>query len=81
MPISIVGFDPKERKPTGLPKCPNHGCSLEGMPWPMPKKGTARCPVSGAHFSYEVEVDEMHVEQDKDGNIQKVVRWKAEGNE
>lgn len=67
--------------PSTLPKCPNHGVTLEGFPFPMTTKGTAKCPVSGADFDYQAEVDEDKVQQDKDGNITKGSKWKTDGND
>lgn len=65
------------------PLCPNHGCPLEGIPWPQPKKGEGMCPVSGAHFAYEAEGDDMknQVTRDKFGNTIKSAVWKVTGDE
>lgn len=65
------------------PKCPNHGCPLDGIPWPLPKKGEGMCPVSGAHFAFEAQVDEAstEMEKDKNGNMIKKVGWKLSGND
>lgn len=70
-------------KAQGKPLCPNHGCPLEGMGFPMPAKGEGMCPVSGAHFAYEVDIDESKVREvkDKNGNITKVSDWKVSGND
>ena len=67
--------------PTYKPKCPNHGEPLEGCGFPMPSKGTGKCPVSGADFDFEVEVDEEVMVKDKFGNTQKQVNWKLTGDE
>ena len=71
------------KPPSGGPKCPNHGAPLEGMGFPMPKKGTGICPISGAPFEYEIETDEqkMKVEKDINGNIIKRAPWKLKGDE
>lgn len=63
------------------PKCPNHGCPLDGIGFPMPSKGTGICPVSGCPFDFEAEVDQETVSKDKNGNIIKTLGWKVEGNE
>lgn len=67
----------------GKPKCPNHGCPLEGIGFPMPKKGTGICPVSKCPFDYEVEVDEQMMKDgvDKFGNKTKTAPWKVSGND
>lgn len=69
--------------PTHQPKCPNHGCPLEGCGFPLPRKGTGTCPVSGAPFDFEVEGDETATgnAKDKFGGISKVGTWKVTGNE
>lgn len=69
--------------PSFKPKCPNHGEILEGCGFPLPKKGTGICPVSGAPFDFEVEVDEApdKMVKDKDGKLVKVVGWKVKGND
>lgn len=69
--------------PSHLPKCPNHGCALEGCGFPLPRKGEGICPVSGAHFEFEVDIAESstEVKKDKDGNIIKTVGWKLNGND
>ncbi len=65
------------------PKCPNHGSFLEGMGFPMPKKGTGICPVSGAPFAYEIDLDddETKMVKDKDGNLVKGTKIKVTGND
>lgn len=68
-------------KPTTGPVCPNHGCRLEGLPFPLPKKGTGMCPKSGYSFDYEIEGDDSHMTQDKFGNPSKVFEWKVSGDE
>lgn len=67
--------------PSTLPKCPNHGETLEGFPFPMTSKGTAKCPVSGVDFDYEAEVDQIKNVVDKDGNVTKGSKWHLEGHE
>ncbi len=61
--------------------CPNHGEVLEGLPFPMPKKGVGICPVSKVPFAYEVEVDENVMTQDKFGNITKGTKFNVTGEE
>lgn len=46
----------------GKPVCPNHKVGLVDLPDPMKPKGTGVCPISGAHFDYEVDLTEMAVE-------------------
>lgn len=71
----------KVNTPTFSPKCPNHGCPLDGCGFPLPAKGHGICPVSGARFDFEVEVDEVKTVKDKDGNLKKGSKWKLTGNE
>lgn len=72
-------------KPSYVPKCPNHGCALEGCGFPLPRKGEGICPVSKAHFQFEVEVDDDKMvgglKKDKDGNMVKGASWKVVGDE
>lgn len=63
------------------PKCPNHGCPLEGLPFPLPTKGTGRCAISGVAFDYEIEIDETSKKVDKNGNLIKDISWKVDGND
>ncbi len=70
-----------QTKPSFGAKCPNHGEFLEGIPFPHPEKGSGICPVSGASFAYEVEVDQTKVVQDKEGNLTKKIDWKLTGKE
>lgn len=71
--------------PTFMPKCPNHGCALEGCGFPLPKKGTGICPVSKCPFDFEVDTEEdttkSGVKKDKDGNLAQVTGWKVRGND
>lgn len=67
--------------PSFTPKCPNHGAALEGCGFPLPAKGTGRCPVSGAEFEFEAVVDEEKTVLDKDGNVSKEVGWRINGQE
>lgn len=64
-------------------KCPNHGCPLDGIGFPMPRKGIGMCPVSGAEFAFEVETDELKMKDgvDKFGNKTRIADWKVEGND
>lgn len=68
-------------KPGYAPKCPNHACALEGLGFPMPAKGTGTCPVSGAEFEFEAEIDEEKMVKDKAGNLTKASKWKITGND
>lgn len=68
-------------KPSYKPFCPNHGCALEGTGFPLPNKGEGICPVSGAHFQFEAEVDQERTVKGKDGSIQKKLDWKLSGDE
>lgn len=69
--------------PSFLPKCPNHGCALEGCGFPLPKKGVGICPVSKCPFDFEVEVDESpdKMVKNKDGTLSKAVGWKVHGTD
>lgn len=67
--------------PSFKPTCPNHGEPLEGLPFPLPMKGTGICPISGVPFSYCVKLDEDQIQNDKDGTPQLTRSWKVEGNE
>lgn len=66
---------------TYRPKCPNHHEPLEGLPFPLEEKGTGICPVSGVPFSYQVELDDNKIVQNKDGSLQPEKGWKVEGDE
>lgn len=68
-------------KPSYKPTCPNHGCPLDGMKFPLPEKGEGICPVSGAHFEFEASVDEEAVVKDKFGRLVKKPTWEMKGNE
>lgn len=72
-------------KPSFTPKCPNHGCALEGCGFPLPRKGEGICPVSKARFSFEVEIEDDKmvggIKKDKNGNIIKGSSWKVSGEE
>lgn len=65
------------------PKCPNHGCPLTGLPFPMKSTGSGRCAISGVVFEYEIDLDESKAEMKKDaqGNITKVQPYKVTGND
>lgn len=67
--------------PSWKPKCPNHSEPLEGIPFPIPSKGTGICPVSGCPFDYEVETDQETVSNDKFGNVTKNLKWNVTGEE
>jgi len=67
--------------PTFMPSCPNHGEPLEGCGFPLPKKGTGKCPISGCDFDFEIEIDEVENKVDKFGKTCKDVKWKVEGEE
>jgi len=81
--MSFIKVD--EPKPSFTPKCPNHGCALEGCGFPLPRKGEGICPVSKAHFEFEVEVEDDKMAQgtmkDKNGNVIKGAAWKVQGEE
>lgn len=63
------------------PRCPNHHEILEGIGFPVPKKGTGRCPVSKCMFAFEINMDETTMVKDKEGNMVKDIKWKLEGND
>lgn len=67
--------------PTFKPHCPNHGCPLDGIGFPMPQVGVGMCPVSGASFEFACETDETKVVQDKFGGTTKEVKWSVTGND
>lgn len=69
--------------PSHRPKCPNHGCPLEGCGFPLPRRGVGTCPVSGASFDFEVESDDTEDgnKKDKFGNVSKTGKWKVTGND
>lgn len=69
--------------PSYGPKCPNHGCPLEGYGFPMPKKGVGTCQVSGVPFSFVLETEDNIQKEtvDKFGNKTKVGKWKVEGKD
>lgn len=75
----------KITSPRTKPTCPNHGCPLEGCGFPLPKIGIGKCPVSGADFSFEVDVEEAKtdgkVTKDKNGNLVKEAKWKIIGKD
>jgi hypothetical protein len=68
-------------KPSFTPKCPNHNVALEGCGFPLPSKGVGKCPISGADFEFEAEVQADKMVVDKDGNMSKSTGWKVEGDE
>lgn len=67
--------------PSFSPKCPNHGVALEGCGFPLPAKGTGKCPVSGVDFDFEAEIDESKITLDKDGKATKSHGWVIDGND
>lgn len=71
----------KINTPSFHPKCPNHGCPLDGCGFPLPSKGTGICPVSKCPFDFSVELDETKMVKDKDGNLSKATKWKLSGND
>ena len=67
--------------PSGTVRCPNHGCELEGVPFPLPEKGVGRCPVSKCSFEFESKIDPDMVVTLKDGTVTKMSRWEVTGSE
>lgn len=65
----------------GKISCPNHNEPLEGLSRPLPKKGTGRCPVSGASFSFEVDPEEHKLSRTVDGRIIKIPKVTVKGND
>lgn len=63
------------------PSCPNHGEPLEGIGFPIPRKGTGTCPISGVPFDFEADFDQHAVIKDKDGNLTKAPIWQMTGDE
>ncbi len=70
-----------EIKATGEVFCPNHGCALEGVPFPMPEKGIAMCPISGAMFEFESKIDPNLTVVLKDGSVVKKPYWEIKGDD
>jgi hypothetical protein len=66
--------------PSGIVRCPNHGCALEDIPFPMPEKGTGVCPVSKALFEFEAKQDPMETVVMKDGTTEKMPYWEVHGD-
>lgn len=66
------------RCPTFKPKCPTCGATLE-VPFPLPEKGVGRCPVGYIDFTFYAEVDKTKVVKDKNGKLEKEVRWNVKG--
>lgn len=66
-----------------VPCCPNHGEPLDGVGYPIPRKGEGICPVSGAHFDFEISLDQESVEYEKDhaGNLKPVPQYRVNGDE
>lgn len=73
--------NPPLRTPSFAPRCPNHNEILEGCGFPLPAKGVGTCPVSGAPFAFEIEVDDTKMVKNKDGTMSKAVGWALNGNE
>jgi hypothetical protein len=69
--------------PKTAPRCPNHGCALEGCGFPLPPKGEGVCPVSKCSFSFSVDGSEeaMRPVKDTAGNITMQPTWKIIGEE
>lgn len=67
--------------PSYGPKCPNHLITLVDLPFPLPKKGTGKCPESNESFDFEIEIDEHETVIDKFGNPKKKEKWAVTGNE
>ncbi len=65
--------------PSWKPCCPNHGEPLEGCGFPLPSKGTGKCPVSGYDFNFEADTSSTKMTVDKFGKPMKVTGWKIEG--
>ncbi len=63
------------------PSCPNHGEALEGLPFPLPRKGSGICPVSGVPFDFIAETDEESVKVDKNGHMTKQTNYRVEGDD
>ncbi len=71
----------QDPRPSGKPSCPNHGCPLTDIPYPIPSKGVGICPVRGCPFEFEVEVDGHETKVDTAGNKIKATKWVAKGDE
>lgn len=64
-------------------ECPNHKEPLEGLPFPITKKGIGKCPVSGVDFEYEANLDEdkNSTAVDKFGNKLKSQTYTVTGDD
>lgn len=78
----MADFAPVPKKNKAI-VCPNHGEPLEGLPSPIPSKGTGRCPISKCMFNYEIsmETGDTTYVKDHNGNITAVPTYKVEGEE
>lgn len=67
----------------GVPRCPNHNCPLVDLGFPLKPQGVGICPVSGAKFEYQVDLDEESQEMavDKFGNKTKIKKYKITGDD
>lgn len=60
----------RTRITNGLPKCPNHGCSLEiPVQEQTHSKGNSPCPVSGEMFAWEMKPESDKLILDKNGQM------------
>ena len=67
--------------PSGIVSCPNHGCALEDIPFPLPEKGTGVCPVSKALFEFEAKQDATETVVMKDGTVEKLPYWEVHSDD
>lgn len=67
--------------PSFMPQCPNHREPLEGCGFPLPAKGTGKCPVSGVDFDFEAEVNEDRIAKGKNGQMENSTGWKVSGSD
>lgn len=65
------------------PKCPNHDVELTQTGFPLPSKGQGVCPVSGAQFSFEIDIGEATdvIKLDQNGKPIVERKWKITGSE
>lgn len=65
------------------PKCPNHEVELTQCGFPLPARGQGVCPVSGATFDFEVDVEEgmQEVKYDRSGKAIIEQKWKITGSD
>lgn len=67
--------------PSFAPRCPNHGCPLDGVGFPLPSSGQGICPVSGWPFDFKADTQKASEKKDKFGNVVAATEWDITGND